>query len=130
MIPMSFFADMRLIKAKGYEVALLLNESDLLLPSNLYNAFDYFVVSFAFAGSATGMDTRIRSELHALVEKLLKYNKPIIASDIDGWNAIELLVRSGLNYISSESFAPYNQMIVPLPPKNVRKVQDMKGYKS
>jgi hypothetical protein len=128
--PDVLLSDMRLIKAKGYEVALLLNESDLLLPPNLYNAFDYFVVSFAFAGSATGMDTRIRSELHALVEKLLKYNKPIIASDIDGWNAIELLVRSGLNYISSESFAPYNQMIVPLPPKNVRKVQDMKGYKS
>jgi hypothetical protein len=122
---------MRLIKAKGYEVALLLSESDLLLPPNLYNAFRLlrrFLRLRRF--SATGMDTRIRSELHALVEKLLKYNKPIIASDIDGWNAIELLVRSGLNYISSESFAPYNQMIVPLPPKNVRKVQDMKGYKS
>jgi hypothetical protein len=97
-------------------------------------AWTFFVCTvsaFVFAvGFKTFMDTRIRSELHALVEKLLKYNKPIIASDIDGWNAIELLVRSGLNYISSESFAPYNQMIVPLPPKNVRKVQDMKGYKS
>lgn len=125
--PDALLADMRLIKAKGYEVALLLSESDLLLPSNLYTAFDYFIVSFGFAGSATGLDTRIRSELHALVEKLLKYNKPIIASDIDGWNAIELLVRSGLNYISSEAFAPYTQMIVPLAPKNIRKIQDMKG---
>jgi len=125
--PDALLIDMRSIKAKGYEVGLLLNESDLMLPQNLYSAFDYFLVSFAFAGSATGMDTRIRSELHALVEKLLKYNKPIIASDIDGWNAIELLVRSGLNYISSDSFAPYDQMILPLPPKAVKKIQDMKG---
>ena len=124
--PDAIIDDMRSIKAKGYQVGLFLNEGELTLPPVVYTAYDYFVCSFAFAGSANEMDTLVRSQLHALVEKLLKYDKPIIATDIEGWASIELLVRSGLNLISAESFAPYDQMILPLPAKSVRRVTDMK----
>ena len=123
--PDAVIDDMRAIKAKGYEVALFLNEGELELPPQVYTAFDYFVCGFAFAGSASEMDTQIRSQLHALVEKLLKYGKPIIATDIEGWASIELLVRSGLKYISSESFAPFDQMILPVPQKSIKRVKDM-----
>ncbi|MCR5490666.1 MAG: hypothetical protein K6F32_00875 [Bacilli bacterium] len=118
--------DMRSIKAKGYEVGLYFNEGELTLPPVVYTAYDYFVCSFAFAGSANEMDARIRSQLHGLVEKLLKYDKPIIATDIEGWASIELLVRSGVTLISSEAFAPFDQMILPLPPKSIRRVADMR----
>jgi hypothetical protein len=50
-----------------------------------------------------------------------------MASDVDGWNAIELLVRSGLNYISAEALAPYDAMITPLNPKNIKRIGDMRG---
>ncbi len=123
--PDAIIDDMRSIKAKGYETALFLNEGELGLPSQVYTAFDYFVCGFAFAGSASEMDTKIRSQLHALVEKLLKYGKPIIATDIEGWASLELLVRSGLKFISSESFAPFDQMILPIPPKSIKRVKDM-----
>ena len=72
------------------------------------------------------MDAKIRSKLHSLVEKLLRYNKPIIASDIEGWDAIEIIVRSGLKYISSEFFAPYDPMLNPIPNKSMKKVRDMR----
>lgn len=121
-------SDMRAIKAKGYEVALCLNSSQLQLPNKVYGAFDYFICSFAFENaSAEGASTRLRSHLHTLVEKLLKYQKPIIASDFDGWPAVELMVRSGLNYISSEAFAPYDVMMNPVNPKTVKRVKDMKN---
>ena len=121
-------SDMRAIKAKGYEVALVLNSSQLQLPAKVYGAFDYFICSFAFENAAVeGSSTRLRSHLHTLVEKLLKYNKPIIASDFDGWPAVELMVRSGLEYISSEAFAPYDVMMNPINPKIVKRVKDMKN---
>ena len=118
--------DVQAVKAKGFEVALLLDKTELSLPDTVYPVFDYFVCSFANSGSAAEMDARIRAKLHALVEKLLKYRKPIIANDIQGWGPIEILVRSGLDYISSQDFAPYDAMILPIPAKSIRKVNDMK----
>ncbi|MCQ2742173.1 MAG: hypothetical protein MJ239_02605 [Bacilli bacterium] len=119
-----FVGDMRSIKTKGYEVGILVDQNDLGLPSQIYSCFDYFMVTFASAGSQTGSDTRLRAQMHALVERLLKYEKPIIASDIDGWNAIELLIRSGLNYISSDYFAPYDEMLLPVPPKSQKRIHE------
>lgn len=121
-----FIDDMRSIKAKGYEVGLLLNEAELQLPPPTYAAFDYFVCGFSYAGHASEMDGLIRSQLHSMVEKLLKYQKPIIATDIEGWDAIELLIRSGILYISSESFAPYDKMILPPPPKSLKRIKDIR----
>ncbi|MBP5091833.1 MAG: hypothetical protein J6328_04685 [Bacilli bacterium] len=115
------------IRTKGYQVSLLVNGSELTLPDTVYPVFDSYIVSFLFAGAQTGIDTKIRAELHALVEKLIKYRRPIMASDVDGWNAIELLVRSGLNYISAEALAPYETMITPLNPKNKKRIGDMRG---
>lgn len=124
--PDAIIDDMREIKAKGYEVGLYLEEGELLLAPNIYNAFDYFVWSLRFAGTATGMDAKIRSQMHSLVEKLLKYKRPIIATDIEGWDSIELLVRSDMRYISSEFFAPFDPMITPPPSKSVKKIRDIK----
>lgn len=121
-------SDMRTIKAKGYEVALRLNASQLQLPVKLYPAFDYFICSFAFeAKNPEGSSTRLRSHLHTLVEKLLKYEKPIIASDFEGWPAVELMVGSGLEYVSSEAIAPYDVMMNPINPKIAKRVRDMKS---
>lgn len=124
--PEDIVSDMKQIKAKGFHVGLLLEEGELGLPASTYSAYDYFVCSFRFAGIATNMDAKIRSKLHSLVEKLLRYNKPIIASDIEGWDAIEIIVRSGLKYISSEFFAPYDPMLNPIPNKSMKKVRDMR----
>ena len=116
---------MKLLRVKGYEVGLFLNSRELQLPPALYAAFDYFAVGFAFAGSASDMDALVRSQLHALVEKLLKYQKPIIATDIEGWASIELIVSSGLRYVSSETFAPYDLMMNPPSPKSLKRIKEI-----
>ena len=116
---------MKLIKVKGYEVGLFMNNQELKLPPRLYGAFDYFAVSFAFAGSATDMDALVRSQLHALVERLLKYKKPIIATDVEGWASIELIVSSGMRFVSSETFAPYDLMMNPPSPKSLKRIKEI-----
>ena len=77
-----------------------------------------------FAGSAKNMDALVRSQMHVLVERLLKYEKPIVANEVEGWPSLELLVRSGLLYISAECFAPYSEMIQPVSPKSIKKVDE------
>ena len=127
----SFDADaiieyMKLIRVKGYEVGLYINSDSLKLTPRLYAAFDYFAVGFAAKGRSTSdMDALVRSQLHSLAEKLLKYNKPIIATDVEGWAAIELIVSSGLRYVSSETFAPYDLMMNPPSPKSLKRIKEI-----
>ncbi|MBQ7250010.1 MAG: hypothetical protein IJS37_01525 [Bacilli bacterium] len=118
--------EMRSIKAKGYEIGLFLESAQLQLPTELYAVYDYFICSFAFAGTNREMDARIRSQLHSLVEKLLKYHKPIIASDVMGWPALDLLVKSGLRFVSGDVIAPYDVMMNPVPPHNAKRIKDKK----
>ena len=68
----------------------------------------------------------MRSDLHASAEKLLRYKKPIIASSLENWNAIELVYNSGIDYISSEAIAPYSPLFIPLSEKTVDTLKNLK----
>jgi hypothetical protein len=117
------------IHEAGFEVAILLSGKTLLLDSKIYEKCDAFFVDFAETSEETNMDTKIRVELHALVEKLLHYNKPIIANSLMSWNAIELVVSSGIAYVSSDVFAPYDAMFRPLNDRNLDRMKAMKERK-
>ena len=112
------------LKHQGYEIALLLNDKDLLLNDTVYNLFDYFVVGSAML-SAIRLNNRIRLSTYSLIESLLKYNKPIIATDLESWQAVELIIESGIKYISSEVIAASNDMLLPIEKKKMEKVISM-----
>lgn len=124
-----FLVSLDEIKNNGFGVAILLSGKSLMLDASIYAKCDAFFVDFADSADETNMDTKIRSELHALVEKLLKYGHPIIANSVMSWNAIELLVGSGLSYLSSDVFAPYETIFKPLNDKNVERIAQMKERK-
>ena len=67
-------------------------------------------------------DNRIRLSIHTLIEQLLKYNKPIIATDLDGWQAIELIIKSGITIVSSDMISPSNDMLLPIDKKKMEKL--------
>lgn len=124
--PGSFIEELTHIKAKGHKVGLLIDKAELGLPELIYQGFDSFACSFALANAATlDMDARIRVLLHALPERLLRYNKPIIATDIESWGAIGIIVHSGIKLLSSEVIGRYDEMIDPLGPKTLRKLKDV-----
>ena len=70
-------------------------------------------------------NNRIRLSLYALIESLLKYNRPIIATDLEGWQAVELIIKSGISYISSDVVAPSNDMLLPVDRKKMEKLVQM-----
>ena len=124
--PEPFLGDLTLIKAKGHAVALYINENELGLPTVVYPAFDHFACSFALPASSMEMDTRVRMQLHALPERLLKYGKPIIAADVENWSAIDIIIHSNLTLFSSDVIGKYTEMIEPISPKSLKKLKDIR----
>lgn len=124
-----FLQEIAALKKAGFGFGITLSGKSLSLDSEIYGVCDIFFVDFASSGDENTIDTRVRSALHALVERLLKYKKPIIGSNLMGWNAIELVVGSGIDYITSDIFAPYDTMFRPVTSKSVDKIKMMKQRK-
>ena len=108
----------------GFQLALSLKDKNLLLNDKVYFMFHYFVVGSAMMEEVKH-NNRIRLSLYALIESLLKYNRPIVATDLEGWQAVELIIKSGIRYISSDAVSPSNDMLLPVEKKKMEKVASM-----
>ena len=109
------------LKDNGYELAMLMKDKNLLLDPSVYTNFDYFVAGSMMIGEIR-KNNRIRLSIHSLIESLLKYHRPIIATDLESWQAIELIIKSGVNIVSSETIASSNDMLLPLEKKKIEKL--------
>lgn len=109
----------------GYQISLYLRDKDLLLDNQIYTLFDYFIVGSSML-SEIRRNNRIRLSAYTLIESLLKYNRPIIASGLESWQAIELIVESGITILSSDVISPENDMLLPIEKKKMEKLNGMK----
>lgn len=112
------------LHAKKYELGLLLKDKNLLLDPSIYVCFDYFVAGTTMLGEIK-KNNRIRLTIHTLIEQLLKYQKPIIATDLEGWQAVELIIKSGITMVSGETISPSNDMLLPIEKKKMEKLNTM-----
>lgn len=117
-------SSLKKFKLNNYELGLLMKDKNLLLSSEFYYIFDYFIAGASMLGEIR-KNNRIRLSIHTLIESLLKYNKPIIATDLEGWSSIELILKSGISIISSESISPSNDMLIPIERKKLDKLYTM-----
>ena len=117
-------SSMKKLKKLGYEIALLLQDKNLLLDPSVYTNFDYFVAGASMMGEIK-KDNRVRLSIHTLIEQLLRYNQPIIATDLEGWQAVELILRSGISIVSCEAISPSNDMLLPVEKKKNLKLHGM-----
>jgi len=114
-------SSLKRFKLNGYELGLLMKDKNLLLSSEFYYLFDYFIAGASMIGEIR-RNNHIRLSIHTLIESLLKYGKPIIATDLEGWSSIELIIKSGITTISSESVSPSNDMLIPIEKKKLDKL--------
>ena len=108
----------------GFELAMLMKDKNLLLDPSVYYNFDYFVAGSMMIGEIK-KNNRIRLSIHSLIESLLKYHRPIIATDLEGWQSIELIIKSGVSIVSSETISSSNDMLLPLEKKKIEKLITM-----
>ena len=112
---------LKALRTEGFELAMLMKDKNLLLDPSVYTNFDYFVAGSMMIGEIR-KNNRIRLSIHSLIESLLKYHRPIIATDLEGWQAIELIIKSGVSIVSSETISSSNDMLLPLDKKKVEKL--------
>lgn len=112
------------IRKAGYEIALSMLDKDLLLDPSVYNIFNYFVVGAAMM-SEIRSNNKVRLSIHTLIEQLLKFSQPIIATDLEGWQATELIIKSGIPIVSCEAISPSNDMLLPVEKKKIVKLHEM-----
>lgn len=120
--------EIRIFKSKGYEVALEISDNDLTLSSIIYSAFDFFVVDVN-TNLKIGNKYSQRSlyTFRGLVEKLLRFHRPIIATDIPSWDTVELINKLGINYISSDVISLKSENVLPLSTKTLIKIKNIKN---
>ena len=109
------------LKNNQYELAMTLKDKNLLLDPSVYVNFDYFVVGASMIGEIK-KNAMTRLSIHSLVEQLLKYDRPIVATDLEGWQSIELIVKSGISIVSSEAISASNDMLLPIEKKKMEKL--------
>lgn len=116
------------VHESGFSLGLIVQGKAINADENILKLMDIFFVDFRNDDTdSKHMDMVIRSQLHALVEKLLKYKKIIVGSNLADWNAIELVVGSGIDYVASDQFGPYQNGFVPLKEKDEIRLKEMKG---
>lgn len=116
----------RSFKTKGYSVALEIDDDILTLSPTLYGSFDYFNLSVATHISKKNANRNLPS-FRALIEKLLHYEKPIIALDIQSWDIVELVYRLGVANICSDAIAMPAENIMPIQRKIITKIKNLKS---
>ena len=116
----------RSFKTKGYGVALEVDDDILTLSPTLYGTFDYFNLSVATHISKKNAGRNLPS-FQGLIEKLLHYEKPIIALDIQSWDIVELVYRLGVANICSDAIAQPAENIMPIQRKIITKIKNLKS---
>lgn len=116
------------LKNEGFEIALFIKDKNLILDPSIYYEFDYFVAGASMVAEIR-KNNRVRVSIHNLIEQLLKYHKPIIVTDLEGWQAIELIIKSGISLISSETILASNDMIIDIDKRKMSKLETIsKNY--
>ena len=114
--------DLNNLRNQGYRLALFIRDEDLIIDPLTYLNFDYFIVGASMVGELK-RSTRSRLSVLTLVEQLLKYHKPIIATDLGSSQAIEIIVKSGIYLLSSESIASSSEMLLPVDKKKLARLR-------
>ena len=114
-------SSLKSLRNDGFELAMLMKDKNLLLDPSVYYNFDYFVAGSMMIGEIK-KNNRIRLSIHSLIESLLKYHRPIIATDLEGWQSIELIITSGVDIVSSETISSSNDMLLPREKKKIDKL--------
>lgn len=118
----AFLNSIRSFKSKGYEVALAINDNELTCSPLIYEAFDMFMLSVKGHINRKTASQSMPS-FQRLIEKLLHFRKTIIATDIPSWDILELVIKFGVDIVSSEAISPMDENVLPISQKNIDKLQ-------
>lgn len=104
------------------ELGLALRFEQLSLNPDLYKNFDYFILPVLSREKLKDLGDRLQIYYGRLMEKLLRYKKPLLATQVNNWLNIELLTRLGVDLISGSDLMPPEAKIRPLDKKKLSRL--------
>lgn len=122
----SFIAAARSFKSKGYSIALEIDDDVLTLSPTIYGLFDYFNLSVASHLEKKNAGSQLPT-FQGLIEKLLHYQKPLVAMNVPTWDLVELVYKLGVSIVCSDAIALPEQNIMPLTRKMLIKIENLKS---
>lgn len=111
---------------RGIELALCIKDKDLILPQEMLCLFDEFIFDEKLTRGLKH-DNRLRLTIHGLYERLEVLHRPIIATDMNSWNGVELMIKTGISYVSSDMISPWDEMLLPVDKKKMVKLKSLAG---
>ena len=109
------------LRSNGYQCALRIKDkSNLTLLPKIYDTFDYFIID-----SDAELSGRSLNQLpifQKLIENLLKFHKILVADNMSSYDSVELLVRLGVEIVSSETIGPSDENVLPIAKKTMMKL--------
>ncbi|MBO8428072.1 MAG: hypothetical protein IAC58_05985 [Firmicutes bacterium] len=113
------------LKEKGFEIALFLYTDAYNLKDKTYRLFDYFFFDCEF-----GDNVKVSSPnfIKATMDlgRLSKFStSKMVSYDSKSLPAVEMLVKSGIEYFSSDAIAPKKPMPTPVDKKIIKKLLNM-----
>jgi len=115
-------------KEKGFTVAIAFSDMHLLLDNDIYKLFDYYILDHRMTGDILTND-RQRINVHALIEILGKFNRPIIATDMNDLESVELMVNFEVSMLSADCLSPYAQEVAPMETKTLNRIRQFERGK-
>lgn len=109
------------------DISLVISDEDLTLEKRVYEQIDWFIVDERLTKNIHA-DDRMRLRLASTLEKLIKYKKHIIISDLNSWTAIEFILKTGMIYVSSEEISQSSEMVLPVDKKKLERTRKLIDY--
>lgn len=109
------------LKQKGYECALRIKFDDYSLKDSSYKMFDSYFFDFNDL-PAVKQNSREFLKIHSMLERFVKFYKPIICFNVQDFATIELLMKSGISYFTSKAISAESSMLLPLEKRIIKKL--------
>lgn len=113
--------EIKKIKKLGYQVTLIISDTELTLPDKIYGEVDFFMVNDTILSYTVGKE-RERLYLLATLGKLLRHKRPIIITDLPNWSEIEYYIRAGVDYIASDEISKKEVSLQTIDKKKALKI--------
>lgn len=107
--------------SRNTPLALIIHDTELTLPNELYAHFKYFIVDHKILNK-TFKNERERLFLLASLGKLMRHNVPIIFHELMKWSEIEYYIRAGADYVSSNEISRADPKLLSLDKRKAMRI--------
>ena len=112
------------IHKKGFEISVLIKQFDLVINPDIYRELDSFYI-YSNLKPNVKADSRDFIKIHACLERLVEFKKPLIMYESKSFTEIDLFYKAGISYFSSSILLKENDNSTEFDKKTLKKLTNI-----